>query len=494
MLVGARLLERAQCDGDRLALRDARGTMTVSDVAERCERVRDASSEWWCGDRDGTGYAAMAVDGSADSLATSLALMMAGWAVGVLDPGWTDVERHGAIGQLSPDLLVGAREDGWVECGVIGGAPVSRRTCGAVGGGAPPTPAPEDVFYVGFTSGSSGVPKAFARSHESWWRSFVGLDERVALDAGAVLVPGPLSSSHFLFGALHGLHAGALVEVLSSSGGSVARIMERLARDEPVAAMYVVPTMLQQLAEALPGPPTTQPRIIFCAGARLDQATRDAVAVSLPTSTIVEYYGASELSFVAIRIDGDDTPTGSVGRAFPGVDITIRDAHGQRCDVGAAGRIFVRSPLVFSGYRGVVPAGGAEQRGHEWSVGDVGHVDKHGFLYVAGRGSSLIITGGANVQPEEVEQVLAAAPGVTGCAVVGVDDARWGQVLVAAITTRDGTLRRADLRRVVGARLARHKRPRRYIVLDALPLGRTGKIDRDGVLAAIVGGEGRELP
>jgi fatty-acyl-CoA synthase len=120
-------------------------------------------------------------------------------------------------------------------------------------------------------------------------------------------------------------------------------------------------------------------------------------------------------------------------------------------------------------------------------------VDEDGFLFVAGRGSSLIITGGANVQPEEVEQVLATVPGVTGCAVVGVDDSKWGQVPVAAITTGDETVRRADLRRAVGASLARHKRPRRYVVLDTLPLGRTGKIDRDGVRSAIVGGAGREL-
>ena len=492
MLVGARVLERARAQGARPALRDPHGTMTAGDVAQRCARVRDASHACGCGRGGETAYAGMVVDGSADGLATLLGLMMAGWAVGVLDPGWTDAERRGAIGQLSPDMLVGARDDGWSGCGTIGGLPLMRPVQAPVGDG-PRTPGAHDIFYVGFTSGSSGVPKAFARTHDSWWRSFIGLDELVALGDGAVVVPGPLSSSHFLFGALHGLHAGALVELLPTGGGSVARILERLARDEPVAAMYVVPSMLQQLVEGLPGPATTQPRIIFCAGARLDQVTRDLVAECLPASTIVEYYGASELSFVAIRVDGDATPAGSVGRAFPGVEVTIRDDHGAPCEVGTPGRIFVRSPLVFSGYRGTVPTGGAERLGEEWSVGDIGHLDDDGFLFVAGRGSSLIITGGANVQPEEVEQVLATVPGVSGCAVVGIDDARWGQVPVAAIMMRDATVSRADLRRAVGERLARHKRPRRYVVLDALPLGRTGKIDRDGVRSAIVDGAGREL-
>jgi long-chain acyl-CoA synthetase len=493
MLVGARVLEHARADGDRPALRDPNRELTTRDIAERCGQVAEASRAWGLRSRGETRYAAMVVDGSADSLATLLALMMAGWAVGVLDPGWTDAERRGAIGQLSPHLLVAADEDDWIDCGEINGLQVARPSGGAVGDDGSAGPNASDVFYVGFTSGSSGVPKAFARTHASWWHSFTGLDEFVSLGDGTVVVPGPLSSSHFLFGALHGLHAGALVELLPSSGSSVARIMERLGQDEPVAAMYVVPTMLQQLTQTLIRPPTSQPQIIFCAGARLDQSTRDAVAVSLPRSRIVEYYGASELSFVAIRIDGDATPAGSVGRAFPGVDITIRDEHGEPCDAGTPGRIFVQSPLVFSGYRGAVPFGGAERRGDAWSVGDIGQVDEDGFLFVAGRGSSLIITGGANVQPEEVEQVLATVPGVTGCAVVGVDDSKWGQVPVAAITTGDETVRRADLRRAVGASLARHKRPRRYVVLDTLPLGRTGTIDRDGVRSAIVGGAGREL-
>lgn len=493
MLVGARVLEHARADGDRPAVRDPHRAVTMRDLAERCARVAEASRAWGYRPAGQTGYAGMVVDGSADGLATLLALMMAGWAVGVLDPGWTDTERRGAIGQLSPHLLVAVDEDGWNRCGEINGLQVACTPGGALVGDGSSAPVADDVFYVGFTSGSSGVPKAFARTHESWWRSFIGLDELVTLGEGTVVVPGPLSSSHFLFGALHGLHAGALVELLPSSGTSVARIVERLARDEPVAALYVVPSMLHQLADALSGPATSQPQIIFCAGARLDQATRDAVATCLPTSTIVEYYGASELSFVAIRIDGDATPAGSVGQAFPGVDITICDNRGEPCDAGTAGRIFVRSPLVFSGYRGAVPVGGAEQCGDAWSVGDIGHLDKDGFLFVAGRGSSLIITGGANVQPEEVEQVLVAVPGVTGCAVVGIDDARWGQVPVAAITTRDATVSRADLRGAVGAHLARHKRPRRYVVLDALPLGRTGKVDRDGVRSAIVDGAGREL-
>jgi long-chain acyl-CoA synthetase len=337
MLVGARVLEHARADGDRPALRDPNRELTTRDIAERCAQVAEASRAWGLRSRGETRYAAMVVDGSADSLATLLALMMAGWAVGVLDPGWTDAERRGAIGQLSPHLLVAADEDDWIDCGGINGLQVARLSGGAVGDDASTGPNASDVFYVGFTSGSSGVPKAFARTHASWWHSFTGLDEFVSLGDGTVVVPGPLSSSHFLFGALHGLHAGALVELLPSSGSSVARIMERLGQDEPVAAMYVVPTMLQQLTQTLIRPPTSQPQIIFCAGARLDQSTRDAVAVSLPRSRIVEYYGASELSFVAIRIDGDATPAGSVGRArralrrrYPGADLRAKSAGVQR--------------------------------------------------------------------------------------------------------------------------------------------------------------------
>jgi acyl-CoA synthetase (AMP-forming)/AMP-acid ligase II len=149
------------------------------------------------------------------------------------------------------------------------------------------------------------------------------------------------------------------------------------------------------------------------------------------------------------------------------------------------------------GYRGQVPASAARSiDGGWWTVGDRGMIDDAGNLYVGGRGSSLIITGGANVQPEEVEHVLKQCPGVAACVVVGLPDPKWGELVCAAVvpeTPRD--LRRADLRAHAAAALAPIKRPRRYVALGGpVPLGRSGKVDRQRVRELVMqAGPEREI-
>lgn len=224
----------------------------------------------------------------------------------------------------------------------------------------------------------------------------------------------------------------------------------------------------------------------MCAGARLEPEVIGRASWTWPNAGLVEYYGASELSFVAIRRDGDDTPPGSVGRAFPGVEIDVRDGDGVSAPAGEAGVLHVRSPLVFMGYRGGAPPGAAHRDADGWiTVGDRGSVDSRGHVRVDGRGSALILTGAANVQPEEVEEVVATAPGVASCVVVGVDDPAWGQIVCAAVEPRPGAaLTRAGLRAHVAGRLSAYKRPRRYVALHGPPpLGRTGKVDRAAVRA-----------
>ncbi len=230
--------------------------------------------------------------------------------------------------------------------------------------------------------------------------------------------------------------------------------------------------------------PGQDPGYIFCAGARLDTAVVAATRERFPASQLVEYYGASELSFVAIRRHGDASPPGSVGGAFPGVEIRILDENHQPVAQGETGEIVVRSDLVFSGYRGTPPIGAARSlAGGWWGVGDRGSLDGDGYLFVEGRGSNLIITGGVNVQPEEVEEVVATADGVAACVVLGLPDERWGEQVCAVLVPEPGAkLTRADIRRQVAAALSRPKRPRRYLLVDGpLPVGRSGKIDRDAV-------------
>ena len=503
MLVGAKALSGDPTRDGRIALRGSGGALSYAELRDQAGRVATHSATWSAHDDDRSPFVAILSDWTPQFVACFLGLSAAGWAVGVLDPVWSADERAGALAQLNPAAVVVGDEcrpaaaaltaDQWRVAGHLDpgwtvlthALPPLRR--------AAPDPTPDTPFYVGFTSGSSGRPKAFMRSHRSWWESFESFDGLCPLDPdGAVLVPGPLSSSHFLFGALHALHAGATAELVSSAEYSPERVIERVARPGRVAALYVVPTMLAQLTTNAPaGAVVDGPAYIFCAGARLDAAVRDRARGRFPTSRLVEYYGASELSFVAIDRDGDETPAGSVGRVFPGVEVSIRGDGDEALAPGQTGVIFARSPLVFMGYRGQAPQSGARGLDGGWlTVGDRGALDEAGFLSVAGRGSSLIITGGANVQPEEVEEVVAACAGVAACVVVGLPDPTWGEVVCAALVPQpQAELRRADLRRHVAGELTRYKRPRRYVTLDGpLPVGRTGKVDRQRVRELVLDG------
>jgi acyl-CoA synthetase (AMP-forming)/AMP-acid ligase II len=502
VLVGSRALVYDPGRDEKIAVRGTGGALTYAQLRLRASRIAEEIARWWDSEDRRSPFIAVLSGWTPEFIATFLGLTSAGLAVGICDPAWSETEVTSALEQLHPFLCLVADDRaahgpalahaGWRAVGRIdpGWSVRATRTPPAMQGPAPADP--DGPFYAGFTSGSTGQPKTFVRTHRSWWESFERLGAVCSIDAErAVLVPGPLSSSHFLFGALHALHAGATVEILEP-----ARLPSRLAEADPVAAMYVVPTMLTRLAEAR-GAFGPGPEYIFCAGASLSPDVAEAARRRFPRSRLVEYYGASELSFVAIRRDGDGTPAGSVGRAFPGVEISVRDDGDVPVAPGVEGTIFARSSLIFSGYRGEVPASAARRIADGWwTVGDRGSLDKAGNLYVVGRGSSLIVTGGANVQPEEVEQVVAGSPGVAACVVVGLPDPTWGEIVCAAVVAEpDVVVRRDDLRRCVAGALAPYKRPRRYIALEGpLPLGRTGKVDRVRVRALVMrAGSARDI-
>lgn len=474
--------ETARARSATTAIRDADGTLTGDAFGALVESTRRWAEGWSAASVDGRWDAAVIAPQTGAFLAVLTGLNLAGWAVGVIDAAWTAAERDAAIRQLDPAVIV--RPGGAGDGATV--AMEDRRHQHPDGewdvefrvprsGAAPPSPTPDGVFYIGFTSGSSGRPKAFARTHGSWWAGFTGLDQRVSIGpADVVSTPGPISSSHFLFGALHALHRGARVDLRAIPPG------RPWAGESAPDAIYVVPSLLTRMLDAA-DPAIPGPRYLMCSGARLEPDVVAGVAATWPTTVLVEYYGASELSFVSFRRSGDGTPDGSVGRPFPGAVVTIRDEHDEPVGPGTPGRVFVSGPHVFAGYRGSVPESAAHRSADgAWTVGDIGYSDENGYLYVSGRGSSLIITGGLNVHPEEVEGTLGTLTAVAEVAVVGAPDPRWGEAVVAVIHPEPGAkLRRAELRAAVADRLAPAKRPRRYCQADGpLPRLRTGKLDR----------------
>lgn len=313
------------------------------------------------------------------------------------------------------------------------------------------------------TSGSSGRPRAVLRDWTSWTDSFGAFTDLTGIGSGdVVLVPGPLSSSLFLFAAVHALDSGA--HVLATSRWHPSTAASALAG---ATAVHVTPSMLVSLLDR--APESLAGRAVVCAGAGLPAATADRTRTA--GARLTHYYGAAELSFVAVGTHEDDL------RPFPGVEVDVR-----------AGEIWVRSRYVASGYLGT--AGQLRARPGGWvTVGDRGRLLPDGRLRVDGRGDRFVLTGGTSVAAEEVEAALRTLLPGTEITVLGLPHPDLGEVVTAVVA--DGAAARPDRTRLDDL-LDRAHRPRRWLVVDRLPRTANGKVAharlrdglRDGSLAA----------
>lgn len=414
-----------------------------------------------------------------------LAACRGGREAQILDPSWpTDTARL-AIAALSPGLIVSGDAALGGEANVL----VVADPCGpfelvadVIGAGPSSAviaePDPLTPFYVGFTSGSTGTPKGYRRHHLSWVESFRAGGREFDIGANdVVLAPGALTHSLFLYGLAHGLYVGATVIVCRRFRPDLAC---RLMATHQASVIYGVPTQLEMIVEAAAredAPPITTVRWILSSGAKWQGRAMDGLYARFPIARFAEFYGASELSFVTVVKDDEDVPPDSVGRAFSGVDLSIRDQRGRRLPPGEVGQVFVASPFVFIDYAcGDTTA--LLRDGDAVSVGDIGILDARGYLRLVGRASRMIITSGKNVHPEEVERVLESHPAVMAAAVLGADDERRGERLVALLKLDPKiSLAASDL--IVHARnhLSLYKIPRRFAVPPRWPLTSSGKTD-----------------
>ncbi|MBP2364670.1 AMP-binding protein [Pseudonocardia parietis] len=387
-----------------------------------------------------------------DVLPYLLAADRIGAASLVADPSWSGRERYAVLADAAPRLVVRVDSAGHPVTAVPGRGP---------GTTAPELPGTESTsaraaFLLPTTSGSTGAPTVLARTRRSWWLGFDALGPL----PGPVLVPGPPSSTLYLFGALHALHHGLGLTTTD--------------RFDPVDArtagtVHLVPPLLSALLddrEHHPGHPA--PRVIVCGGAHVTAAERERCARLLPDTVLLEYYGSAEHSLIALRRSDVETPG---GRLHPvgGVHLELHD-----------GVLWVDSPQAALGRMrdGVLEpaAPGAS------TVGDRAELGDDGSLTVLGRSSATISSGGALVAAEEVEQVLHAVPGVAGVVVGGSPHPSLGMLVTAVVEPRRGaTVSRRDLRAAARNALSPAKRPRRWLVTGALPRLGSGKPARAAV-------------
>lgn len=304
-----------------------------------------------------------------------------------------------------------------------------------IGGEGMAAPGGEGLFET-LTSGTSGAPRRICRRVDSWLASFAVNAGLFGIGPGTVLaVPGRLSQSLSLYGALEGLCLGAEVHLLD--GLRPDRQRAALAA-RGVGVLYATPAQLRLMVEG-GGPVLGALRRVLVGGAKLDAGLRAELAGMAPGAEVREFYGAAEASFITLA--GPGAPEASVGAAYPGVEIAIRDVAGAPA---VQGEVWVRSPYLFQRYAGDDP-GSARWRDGWLSVGEVGRLEG-GWLYLLGRAGRMVTVADRNVFPEAIEGWLLAQPGIRRAAVLPVADGLRGQVLVAVclgVADADALLRAA---------------------------------------------------
>lgn len=326
------------------------------------------------------------------------------------------------------------------------------------------------------TSGTTGTPKGANRSTPLSLAPIGGVLSHVPFKAGEVTsLPAPMFHAlGFLHGTIAMFLGSTLVLRRRFKPATVLADIERYR----VTGMVVVPVMLSRILDELektdPKPDLSSLRIVFVSGSQLgaELATR---AMKDLGPVVYNLYGSTEISFATIARPEDlQKNPATVGPVIKGVRVKLYDENGNEVPRGQVGRIFVGTTFPFEGYTG---GGGKQVIDGLMSSGDVGYFDEHDLLYVSGRDDEMIVCGGENVFPAEVEDLISGHPDVVEATALGVEDKEWGHRLRAFVVKADGAeVDEPAIKEYVKANLARYKVPREVIFLDELPRNPTGKI------------------
>jgi long-chain acyl-CoA synthetase len=304
------------------------------------------------------------------------------------------------------------------------------------------------------------------------------------------LTPLPLSHAYGMIVTLVGYHAteralGVLQRWFDPAG------FLALAQEHQIQRTALVPAMVQMLlAQPLEDFDLSSLRYVNCGAAPLAAETREQWERRVPSSEILEGYGCTESgAVISVNPPGASRP-GSVGMPIPGYQVAIRDDNDTDVAAGADGEICVRADGVMAGYWNSPVETEATLHGGWLHTGDIGHLDGDGYLYVVDRKKDLIIRGGFNIFPRDVEDILLQHPAVAMAGVVGRPDERLGEEVVAFVSLRPDThATPAEITEFARERLAAHKYPREVTILDMVPLTSVGKLDRKALRRRVADGQ-----
>jgi fatty-acyl-CoA synthase len=341
------------------------------------------------------------------------------------------------------------------------------------------TPAPKSSRHASIiilTSGTTGTPKGANRSTPPTLAPVGGILSHVPFRANEVTsLPSPM------FHALGYLHA-TIAMFLGSTLVLRRKFKPPLVLEDiekhRATAMVVVPVMLSRILDALEKmekkPDLSSLRIVFVSGSQLGAELASRALKDLGP-VIYNMYGSTEIAFATIAGPRDlERNAATVGPVVKGVKVRILDDNGNEVPQGEVGRIFVGNAFPFEGYTG---GGNKQIIDGLLSSGDVGYFDEHGLLYVSGRDDEMIVSGGENVFPAEVEDLISGHPEVVEATAIGVEDREWGHRLRAFVVKKeDASIDEDTIKHYVRDHLARYKVPREVIFLEELPRNPTGKI------------------
>ena len=438
------------------------------DAASRRVAARLAAAGLCPGDR-----VLMSAGPSIELVEAHVAALRLGLVVVPANTAYREREVAHLVGDAGPRLAVvdDAERAGWIRRAGTGTVVVGPDVDLPGAPGATPvldTAGPDDPALIGYTSGTTGVPKGAVLSHRNLLASSDSVRRawRWTADDRLVLAL-PLFHIHGLGVGLHGtLLAGASAVLLPRFEAEA--VLDAIDAHD-ATLFFGVPTMYARLAGSPRLAELGRLRLCVSGSAPLPPALFERLADG-SGQRVLERYGMTETGMnVSNPYDGERRP-GTVGFPLPGVELRL-DTRGE---------IELRGPNVFSGYWGRPEATAAAFTRHGWfRTGDIGEFDADGYLRLIGRSRELIITGGFNVYPREVEDVLLGHPGVAEVAVAGTPDPEWGEVVTAwVVPAPGGPPPEKELAGFAADRLAGFKCPRRVVFVDALPRNALGKILR----------------
>lgn len=485
------LLEMAASFGERPALSSAGRVLGYDALFRAAGAARDLVAE--------SGVARVALLDES-SLALPVALFGSAWA-GVpfapLNYRLTGTELDRLLERVAPALLVtdaGRTQELAARPGITAIAReafLERVTSAGEPAERPEWPMdPEAIAVLLFTSGTTGAPKAAVLRHQHLVSYILGSVEfGGAAEEDATLVAVPPYHVAGIAAIASSVYAGRrLVQLPRFDAGE----WLRLAREEGVTHAFVVPTMLARIVEALEGADgAAAPRLraVSYGGGKMPLPVIERAMALWPETDFTNAYGLTETSSTITLLGPDDHRAAaasadpavrrrlaSVGRALPSVELEVRDEQGRPLPPGSVGEVHVRGEQVAGEY---LEQGSRLDAGGWFPTRDAGFLDDEGYLFLEGRIDDVIVRGGENLSPGEIEDVLLAHPAVNEVAVVGVPDQQWGEAVAAAVVLREGTsVSEAELREWVKERLRSSRTPDRIAFFEELPFNEMGKLLR----------------